>query len=215
MTLYLYASHGSPERVIVVLSGALLIIVPADILRLNYAPFERAYEKVLGLLMRESEKVRHVFPPCLYCSEPKLHLTYSILSYLAETNQWRDMVHPWCALCTLSIPLRCGSNLYHDVCQHPFDRLTLLYLTSPQQPLLGGHSRFNIWAFMGPSHPTAPLTRANPRPPFGSTQVPCRFPRRFNYRRRDCILILELAGTGCRWCRARLGLGTRCIRSGC
>ena len=58
LTLYLYASHGSPERVVVVLSSAMLIIVPADILRLNYPPFERTYEKVLGFLMRESEKVR-------------------------------------------------------------------------------------------------------------------------------------------------------------
>jgi hypothetical protein len=72
VTLYLYASHGSPERVIFVLSSALLIIVPADFLRLNYPPFERSYEKVLGFLMRESEKVRHVFPPCSthVCSEP-------------------------------------------------------------------------------------------------------------------------------------------------
>jgi len=72
VTLYLYASHGSPERVVVVLSSALLIIVPADILRLNYPSFERSYEKVLGFLMRESEKVRHVSPSCLthVCSEP-------------------------------------------------------------------------------------------------------------------------------------------------
>ena len=62
MTLYLYASHGSPERVIVVLSSALLIIVPADILRINCSRFERSYEKVVGFLMRESEKVRHVPP---------------------------------------------------------------------------------------------------------------------------------------------------------
>jgi len=56
VTLYLYASHGSPERVVIALSSAMLIIVPADILRLNYPPFERAYEKVVGFLMRESEK---------------------------------------------------------------------------------------------------------------------------------------------------------------
>ena len=62
VTLYLYASHGSPERVIVVLSSALLIIIPADILRLNYPSFERSYEKALGFLMRESEKVRHISP---------------------------------------------------------------------------------------------------------------------------------------------------------
>lgn len=56
MTLYLYASHGSPERVVIMLSSAMLIIVPADILRLNFPPFERTYERVLGFLMRESEK---------------------------------------------------------------------------------------------------------------------------------------------------------------
>ena len=212
MTLYLYASHGSPERVIVVLSSALLIIVPADILRLNCSRFERSYEKVVGFLMRESEKVRHV--PPIIMSLPNRTSFDIFHSYFAETNQRCDMVHPRCALCTLAIPLRYRSNLYHDVCQHPFDRPTLLYLTSPQQPLLGGHSRFNIRASMGPSHSTAPLTRTNPRPPVGSTQVPCRFPRRFDYWRCDCILILELAGTGCRWGWARLGLGRRCIRSG-
>lgn len=58
VTLYLYASHGSPERVVIMLSSAMLIIIPADILRLNYTPFERTYEKFLGFLMRESEKVR-------------------------------------------------------------------------------------------------------------------------------------------------------------
>jgi diacylglycerol kinase (CTP) len=58
VTLYLYASHGSPERVVVILSSAMLVIVPADILRLNYPSFERTYEKMLGFLMRESEKVR-------------------------------------------------------------------------------------------------------------------------------------------------------------
>jgi diacylglycerol kinase (CTP) len=58
VTLYLYASHGSPECVMVILLGAMLVIVPADILRLNYPSFERTYEKVLGFLMRENEKVR-------------------------------------------------------------------------------------------------------------------------------------------------------------
>jgi diacylglycerol kinase (CTP) len=68
VTLYLYASHGSPERVVVVLSSAMLIIVPADILRLNYPPFERTYERMVGFLMRESEKVHtpmtHTTPFC-------------------------------------------------------------------------------------------------------------------------------------------------------
>jgi diacylglycerol kinase (CTP) len=66
VTLYLYASHVSPQHVIVALSGSLLLLVPLDILRLHYPPFERSVEKVLGFLMRESEKVRHnprLMPP--------------------------------------------------------------------------------------------------------------------------------------------------------
>lgn len=58
LTLYLYFSHGSPRPVVVALSMALAVIVPADILRLNSPAFERVYERYLGLLMRESEKVR-------------------------------------------------------------------------------------------------------------------------------------------------------------
>jgi diacylglycerol kinase (CTP) len=65
LTIYLYASHGSPQRVIIALSSSLLIVVPADILRLNCPPFERAYEAVVGFLMRESEKVRHKHTPRL------------------------------------------------------------------------------------------------------------------------------------------------------
>ena len=58
-TLYLYLSHGSPGRVVVTLSAAFAVILPADILRLNWPAFERVYEKCLGFLMRESEKVRY------------------------------------------------------------------------------------------------------------------------------------------------------------
>jgi CDP-diglyceride synthetase len=61
-------------------------------------------------------------------------LTYSILlSDFAETSQWCDMVHPWRGLCTLAISLRCRTDIYHDVCRHPFDRptrFTLLHLNS-------------------------------------------------------------------------------------
>ena len=42
------------------------------------------------------------------------------------------MVHPWRGLCNLAIPLRYRIDVYHDVCQHPFDRprFTLLHLNS-------------------------------------------------------------------------------------
>lgn len=56
-TLYLYTSNGNSRNVIIALSSALAIIVPADLLRLNYPPFEALYERLLGFLMRESEKV--------------------------------------------------------------------------------------------------------------------------------------------------------------
>jgi diacylglycerol kinase (CTP) len=77
MTLYLYASHGSPERVVIMLSSAMLIIVPADILRLNFPPFERTYERVLGFLMRESEKVRQYRT---HCATPHLFRTKHLLT---------------------------------------------------------------------------------------------------------------------------------------
>jgi diacylglycerol kinase (CTP) len=54
----------------------MLVIVPADVLRLHYPPFERSYERVLGFLMRESEKVRHILPPhhILFRTEHRLTL---------------------------------------------------------------------------------------------------------------------------------------------
>lgn len=57
LTLYLYLAHGSARLVVVALGTALAVIVPADVLRLNVPGFERVYEKCLGFLMRESEKV--------------------------------------------------------------------------------------------------------------------------------------------------------------
>ncbi|KAI0752964.1 hypothetical protein C8Q80DRAFT_1097757 [Daedaleopsis nitida] len=55
-TWYLYASNGNARTVVKVLSLALLVIVPADIIRLNSDGFEWLFERVLGFLMRESEK---------------------------------------------------------------------------------------------------------------------------------------------------------------
>ena len=45
------------RTIILVLWMALAIIVPADILRFKSPKFERFYERFLGFLMRESEKV--------------------------------------------------------------------------------------------------------------------------------------------------------------
>lgn len=54
-------TQGSAEPVVKTLLPALVIIVPADFLRLKWpgpgSAFARLYEKLLGFLMRESEKV--------------------------------------------------------------------------------------------------------------------------------------------------------------
>ncbi|KAG2131020.1 hypothetical protein DEU56DRAFT_814474 [Suillus clintonianus] len=55
-TIYLYTSQGNPQKVVIALSSALAILVPIDILRLKYPLFERAFEKCVGIFMRDSEK---------------------------------------------------------------------------------------------------------------------------------------------------------------
>ena len=56
-TVYLYASNGDSQRVIVALSSALAVLIPIDILRLRYPSLEYAFEKCVGIFMRDSEKV--------------------------------------------------------------------------------------------------------------------------------------------------------------
>ncbi|KAG2339125.1 hypothetical protein BDR05DRAFT_635290 [Suillus weaverae] len=55
-TIYLYTSKGNPQTVVIALSSALAVLVPIDILRLKYPLFERAFEKCVGIFMRDSEK---------------------------------------------------------------------------------------------------------------------------------------------------------------
>ena len=117
LTLYLYLSHGSPGRVVVALGTALAVIVPADILRLNVPGFERVYEKCLGFLMRESEKV------CFVPRNPnsKAH----VYSGSAENHQWCHMVYFGCYLgalglsarhcCGLDFNVRLNPSLYPNV----------------------------------------------------------------------------------------------------
>lgn len=58
MVLYLYLWHIDLSKIIRSMTTFLIIVVIADIIRLNVPAFEVIYEKVLGFLMRESEKVR-------------------------------------------------------------------------------------------------------------------------------------------------------------
>lgn len=55
--LPLYFSRPDIAPIVYTLSGMLVVVLTADAFRLNYTPFERLYERVLGFLMRESEKV--------------------------------------------------------------------------------------------------------------------------------------------------------------
>ncbi|KZT43329.1 hypothetical protein SISSUDRAFT_968198, partial [Sistotremastrum suecicum HHB10207 ss-3] len=56
LTLSLYIRGGTPQPVIVVLTGTLAIVASADFLRFRFSTFEALYETFLGFLMRESEK---------------------------------------------------------------------------------------------------------------------------------------------------------------
>ncbi|KAL0946336.1 hypothetical protein HGRIS_012574 [Hohenbuehelia grisea] len=56
VTLYQWATKGSPKTIVLVLWTAFAVIMPVDILRLRWPAFEQVYERVLGFLMRESEK---------------------------------------------------------------------------------------------------------------------------------------------------------------
>ncbi|KZS96909.1 hypothetical protein SISNIDRAFT_387379, partial [Sistotremastrum niveocremeum HHB9708] len=56
LTLSLYVNGGTPQPVIVVLTGTLAIVASADFLRFRFSTFETLYETFLGFLMRESEK---------------------------------------------------------------------------------------------------------------------------------------------------------------
>lgn len=56
--LYLYKTSIDAHSIIQVLFYAFLFIATADLLRLNSHAFERIYERVLGVLMREGEKER-------------------------------------------------------------------------------------------------------------------------------------------------------------
>ncbi|KAH0831050.1 hypothetical protein J3R83DRAFT_13561 [Lanmaoa asiatica] len=55
-TVYLYASNGDPRHVIIALSSALAVLIPIDFLRLRYPSLEYAFEKCVGIFMRDSEK---------------------------------------------------------------------------------------------------------------------------------------------------------------
>ena len=64
------------------LAVALAVIVPADYLRLHHAGFEKIYERCLGFLMRESEKVNRLSKQLYFLR----YLTQTLISFQKSTN---------------------------------------------------------------------------------------------------------------------------------
>ena len=86
---------------------ALAIIIPADILRLNHSGFERFYEKCLGFLMRESEKV------CSYLQFLDASTDGTFISL--EIHKRRDMVYHWRNMGVGVVPSGCSSCIHLGV----------------------------------------------------------------------------------------------------
>jgi len=56
----MYTNDIDLHKIVRGLSIFLGIVITADVIRLNYKPFEKVYESVLGILMREAEKVSRI-----------------------------------------------------------------------------------------------------------------------------------------------------------
>lgn len=59
--LYMYVTHKPVLPIVKALSTALVVITTADLLRFTSRRFARTYERLLGFLMRESEKVGSLY----------------------------------------------------------------------------------------------------------------------------------------------------------
>lgn len=57
VVIYLYISHQDVYTIVKLLFRALVVITTFDLLRFASRRIERTYERLLGFLMRESEKV--------------------------------------------------------------------------------------------------------------------------------------------------------------
>ena len=93
--------------IILPLCGALVIVSMADAVRLRNIAFERLYERLLGSLMRESEKVT------------RLLFHYWIWTYaVAVFSQWRCLVLGWCDICPLVLSQRRSRGSHIVVRRH-------------------------------------------------------------------------------------------------
>lgn len=104
LTLYLYYSNGSPRPVILGLGTALVaVIAPTELVRLHSPRFEKIYERCLGFLMRESEKVKN---PSVSSSQ------FPADKVLTEIYEWCDLVYPRGCFGTGLLPARHRSGVH-------------------------------------------------------------------------------------------------------
>lgn len=153
-TIYLYASNGDPQHVIFALSSALAVLIPIDILRLRYPSLEYAFEKCVGIFMRDSEKVRVCAPTWSPDTDHRWSLQKSsngVIWYMLGVDA---------VLVALPLDIAVVSVLMYVV----FHSLSMLHPVAnapyPQQPFLGRHSRIYLWpALRQPNTPPpqAPL----------------------------------------------------------
>jgi hypothetical protein len=129
VTISLYLTQNSPAPVIKTLSSALLFIAPCDYLRLRWpgpgSTFAKLYEKCVGFLMRESEKVR-----------AGLLLDVLMLIEPIANHQRRNMVHPRRQLRPPSLSTRHSSSLHPNV-RLPFPSLPLSQNLTPHTAFPG------------------------------------------------------------------------------
>jgi hypothetical protein len=138
----MYVTEGDVRKIIIVLWMALCVIVPADLLRFNSKRFERTYERYLGFLMRESEKVRNwsIVPD-------------SLLTLAAEWHKWRCLVYLRCQLRAFIIPSRCRDSGDSDVSLHSslFFLPSLSFFESVCFGVRGSEN--SVWASQIPGYP--------------------------------------------------------------
>lgn len=96
-TLYLYVSESPVHCVVRVLWSSLCVIYPADLLRFRYPSFAKLYEKILGFLMRDSEKVMILFrSPCLWhLTMDRIQRTVWYGTSLESTSLFNSILSTW------------------------------------------------------------------------------------------------------------------------
>ncbi|KAF5343593.1 hypothetical protein D9756_011596 [Leucocoprinus leucothites] len=142
-TLYLYITESSVAEIVLVLWSSLCIIVPADILRLRSPAFERLYERVLGFLMRESEK--HSTNGVIWYI---LGVNFALQFYPRDVATIAILILSWADTAASTIGRLYGPSSprlpSHFCIPHP--KLPLVKIPSAEKKLRWVHCCFSHWS---------------------------------------------------------------------